>query len=296
MRARTPDASGFVERHGVHVYWEAWGDGDPAMLFMHGDTIVDARMWKAQIPYFARRHRVATFDPRGNGRSDRPLDPAAYADQAFLGDAVAVLDAAGIGSFVVIGLCQSAGLALVLAADHPDRVRGVVAINPGLRLTPKHPHRAPGDFDTPLDSDAGWAKENRHYWRRDWLGYTEFFFDEMFPEPHSTKAREDCVEWAQQIPPEIMLAYLDQPEGRRDDEASAAQICSQIRCPVLVICGDQDRCQPPERSRIIADLTGGELLVIEGGGHLPHARDPVKVNLEIGDFVRRIGGQPAASR
>ena len=50
-------------------------------------------MWKAQIAWFARRHTVLAFDPRGNGRSDRPTDPAAYADDEFIADAIAVLDA-----------------------------------------------------------------------------------------------------------------------------------------------------------------------------------------------------------
>jgi len=52
--------------------------------------------------------------------------------------------------------------------------------------------------------------------------------------------------------------------------------------------GDEDMCQPPARSRAVAELTGGELVVLQGGGHLPNARDPVKVNLEIDRFLRRI--------
>ena len=47
-----------------------------------------------------------------------------------------------------------------------------------------------------LDTDEGWAKENRHYWLRDWRGYAEFFFGECFTEPHSTKPIEDTVGWA----------------------------------------------------------------------------------------------------
>lgn len=296
MRARTPDASGFVERDGVHVYWERFGAGGPAMLFLQADPIVDSRMWKAQVPWFSRTHVVVTFDPRGNGRSDRPNDPAAYADEEFIADALKVLDAAGVDRAVVIGLCQSAGVAIVLAADHPDRVAGVVAVNPALNVAPAHAHRSPGGFDSHPVSDEGWAMENRSHWLGDWARYCTFFFGEMLPEPHSTKPCEDCVDWALEAGSETMLAYRDQPPGVRHDQVSAEAACRRVRCPVLVICGDQDMCQPPERSRIVADLTGGELLVIEGGGHLPHARDPVKVNLEIGDFVRRIGGQTDASR
>jgi len=58
-----------VERDGVRVFWERYGDGDPTLLLVPPWSIYHSRVWKAQIPYFARRHRVLTFDPRGNGRS-----------------------------------------------------------------------------------------------------------------------------------------------------------------------------------------------------------------------------------
>jgi pimeloyl-ACP methyl ester carboxylesterase len=289
MRARNPDASGTIRRAGVDVYWERFGEGDPAVLFLNCDPIVDIRTWKAQIPYVSRRHRTVTFDPRGNGQSGRPTARERYADEEYIADSLAVLDAAGVEQAVVVGLCQAAGIALVIAAAHADRVLGVVAVNPGLALTSPHPHRAPGGFDTELDDDTGWNKENRRYWLRDWRGYCEFFFGELIPEPHSTKAREDCVEWSSGTTPGTMLAYRAQPAGRRHDELSAALVCRAIRCPVLVINGDRDMCQPPQRSHLVAELTGGDLVVLEGAGHLPNARDPVRVNLEIDAFLARIG-------
>lgn len=289
MRARLPDASGYVQPGSARIYWEKFGAGDPPILFFSGDTIVDSRMWKAQVPWFSRRHTVLTFDPPGNGRSDRTIDPDAYADASLLADALAVLDTAGVERAVFVGLCSGAGLSLLAAAEHPDRVLGVVAINAGAVLTPKHGHRAPGGFDVELPDDEGWNKENRHYWLRDWRGYAEFFFGEMLPEPHSTKQLEDCVGWALNTSPEIMLADSNVPPVTpRAAPDTAAEMCRRVRCSVLVINGDRDMCQPPERSRLIAELTGGELVVLVGSGHMPHARDPVKVNLEIARFVRRL--------
>jgi pimeloyl-ACP methyl ester carboxylesterase len=300
MRAREPDASGFVERCAAGVWWERFGEGDPAILFFGGDAIVESRMWKAQVPWFARRHAVVTFDPPGNGRSTRTTDPGALVDDELLRFALATLEAAGVERVIATGVCSGAGLSLMLAAEHPDRVAGVVAINPGIVLTPPHPHRRPGGFDNALDRDDGWAKENRHYWKRDWPGYAEFFFDQLLPEPHSTKQHEDAVEWACGTTADVMLGEVDKvlssdraPSARFDPE-SAAAVCRRVRCPVLVINGDLDMCQPPARSRCVAELTGGELLVLEGAGHLPHARDPVKVNLEIDRFVRRVAAAAPA--
>ena len=111
MRAREPDASGFVQRDGIDVYWERFGTGDPALLFICVDPIVESRMWKAQVPWFARTHTVLTFDPRGNGRSSRTTDPAAYTDDEFVIDAIDVLDANDIEQAVLVGVCQGAGVA-----------------------------------------------------------------------------------------------------------------------------------------------------------------------------------------
>ena len=288
MRARQPVGSGHVTVGPTEVYWERFGAGDPALLFMGADTIVESRMWKGQVGWFARRHTVVAFDPPGNGQSSRTTDPQAYTDDALVADALAALDAAGVVQAVFVGVCSGAGLALVAAAEHPDRVLGVVAINPGVMLAPRHPHRIPGGFDSVRPDDEGWNKENLHYWLRDWPGFAEFFFSELLPEPHSTKQHDDCVEWACGTTAELMLCdhEIDPTTSRRFDPERAEQLCRDVRCPVLVINGDRDICQPPARSRRVAELTGGELLVIEGAGHLPHARDPVRVNLAIAEFLR----------
>ena len=77
-RARYPDEEGYAERDGVRVFWERYGEGEPTILLPPTWEIVHSRFWKGQIPYLARHTRVVTFDPRGNGRSDRPEGFDAY--------------------------------------------------------------------------------------------------------------------------------------------------------------------------------------------------------------------------
>ena len=79
MRARLPDESGYVVNSGVRIHYEVHGTGQPAILLLPTWAIVDSRHWKMQVPFLARNHRVITFDPRGNGRSDRPKNPASTA-------------------------------------------------------------------------------------------------------------------------------------------------------------------------------------------------------------------------
>ena len=71
-RARYPDEEGFVERDGVRVFYEVYGDAPTTFMLMPTSPISHSRLWRGQIPYLSRHFRVVTFDPRGNGRSDRP--------------------------------------------------------------------------------------------------------------------------------------------------------------------------------------------------------------------------------
>ena len=75
-RARYPDESGYIERDGVRVFWERYGEGGPDVLLLPTWSLIHSRHWKLQIPYLARHCRVVTFDGRGNGRSDRPVGAA----------------------------------------------------------------------------------------------------------------------------------------------------------------------------------------------------------------------------
>jgi len=212
MRARYPDVEDFIERDGVKVGYEAFGAGDPTVLFVPTGSIVHSQAWKAQVPYLSRRSRVVTIDPRGNGRSDRPGAASAYADSEFVADTIAVLDAIDIERAVLVGLCCSGWRALLTAALHPDRVLGVVALAPAAPyLTPPLSARAVADFDVELPAYDGWRKTNRHYWRQDWGGYLEFFFGELLCEPHSTKQFEDAVSWGTQTGPETMIVQQDGP-------------------------------------------------------------------------------------
>src|SRR5579859_1905426 len=292
MRARLPDESGYVVNGGVRLYYEVHGTGHPTILLLPTWAIVDSRHWKMQVPFLARDYRVVTFDPRGNGRSDRPKVPAAYADTVFASDIRAVLDATGTERAVLAGFCTGFHWALLFATAAPQRVTGMIAIAPTLPMAPPDPWERSGySFDGVPGTTEGWAKENRHYWRRDWRGYVEFFMSQIACEPHSTKPYDDLVEWGMQTDAGTMLCDADAPD-RLVDETEAAALCRALACPVLVIGGDHDRIVPPARARRIAELTRAGLLVIEGGGHAPHVRFPVAVNHAIRDFVDRVTPRP----
>jgi pimeloyl-ACP methyl ester carboxylesterase len=184
-RARYPDHEGFVEREGVRVFYEVYGEGERTIVLLPTWSIIHSRHWKMQIPYRARHCRVVTFDGRGNGRSDRP--ERGYEAREFAADALAVMDATATERAVLVSLSLGAQRALLLAAGEPDRVEASIFICPAVPLGDAPADRTSYSFMRELDTDEGWAKYNRQYWLRDYAGFLQFFFSQMFTEPHSTK-------------------------------------------------------------------------------------------------------------
>jgi pimeloyl-ACP methyl ester carboxylesterase/predicted glycosyltransferase len=285
MRACLPNRDGYVERDGVQIYYEVFGAGEPTVLLLPTWSIVHSRHWKMQIPYLSRHCRVVTFDGRGNGRSDRPIEPDAYREEEFADDALAVMDATATDRAVLVSLSRGAERSLHLAASHPERVDKLVFIAPALPLPPATPRvKAIQEFVEPRNTHVGWGKWNRDYWVDHYEDFLEFFFSQCFTEPHSTKPREDCVGWGLETDPETLVATQLAP--RLQDEEGVRELLSHIDCPLLVIHGSDDGVRPCASGERLAELAGGQLVVLEGSGHLLHSRDPVKVNLVLRDFIK----------
>jgi len=290
MRARRPDSEGFVESEGLSIGYEVFGGGDVTLLLLPTWTIIHSRFWKLQVPYLARHVRVITYDGPGNGRSDRTVEPQMYSLAAQTSHAIDVMDATDTAAAVLVSLSMGSMWSLMLAADQPDRVLGQVFIGPSLPITPPAAARAgiEDSFWAEHIDPQGWDKYNAHYWQTNYEDFAEFFFFECFPESHSTKQREDCVGWAMETTPEVLVA-----KARVDDvnHETVLDWCSRVTSPVLVIHGDDDRISPLSRARRLAEATGGSLVTVQGGGHIPLARDPVLVNLLIKDFADRLPGR-----
>jgi pimeloyl-ACP methyl ester carboxylesterase/predicted glycosyltransferase len=291
-----PNEEGYIERDGVRVHYEVYGEGDPTVLLLPTWTLLHSRVWKAQIPYLGRRFRVVSFDPRGNGRSDRPLDRKLYAESEFAADALAVMDATGTEQAVLASLSHGAQRALLLAAEHPERVLAAAFVAPffpaspigGLRWRLMGDPRVLALFLRRLPLARGWLKFNAVHWLSDYEDFLEWFIGRrMFNAPHSTKQIEDAIGWARDTDGATMIASTLGPEAapltRRDQTALARS----TRCPLLVISAPKDKITAHADARALARVTGGELMSVTDGSHCPQARKPAVVNLALRDLIER---------
>jgi pimeloyl-ACP methyl ester carboxylesterase/predicted glycosyltransferase len=286
--ARLPDEQGSVDREGVSIHWESFGQGPRTVLLLPTWSIVSSRAWKAQVPYLARRMRVVLFDPRGNGLSDRPLDPAAYRYEEHVADALAVLDAAEVARAAVVGWSLGGRYALVLAAEHPERVDRAVFVAPtvGFATLPRDI-----DFEADWPDDEGWHRYNRRSWLRDYRGFLEYFFSQVYSEPHSTKQIDDSVAFGLDTSAETLVATM--VGGTSPDNRALAR---RVRCPVLVMHGDDDHIVAYQNGVELAEETGGALVTFSGSGHGPPLRDPVAANLILGEFLAPSSPEPTYVR
>jgi pimeloyl-ACP methyl ester carboxylesterase/predicted glycosyltransferase len=296
MRAKLPRQDGFVERDGVKLHYEIYGDGAQAMVFVPPWAIVHSRIYKAQLPYFSERFRCITYDGRGNGKSDRPEDVAAYSLENHVADALAVMDATDAGQAILVGLSYGGLLASILAAHHPERVKAAILAGTVATVGPEHPYMAQRNFLAQRERFEGWDKFNRAHWLADYPDFAEHFVRHIFTEPHSTKQIEDGIAWASDTTGRVLAKTVEARTIPPSFDVSEAMY-RKISCPLLLLHGDDDQIQPYGRAEAVAKVVPhAELVILPGGGHHLLGRFPAKANTLIMDFLDRKLGSGAPKR
>jgi pimeloyl-ACP methyl ester carboxylesterase len=265
----SPRREGFVERGGVKSWYAQYGDSGPWLAFAPIFQIANSRLLRGVVPYLSQHFRVVVMDLRGNGRSDRPDTPDQYSFDHYHADFVAVLDRLEVDRAAVVGISATGMTAIRLAAEHPARVSHLFLVG--------------GWVERRMRPGMGEFLEQNHYarMREAWPAYLDEFFTVCFSEPHSTKPYEDGIRdgWAADGR-HIAMGLA----GWMGNDVS--ELARQVRCPTLVIHGDQDGRVPYSQGELAAELIPGARLVTIGeGGHLLPARDPVAFCRMVREFT-----------
>lgn len=285
MRAKLPHTEGKIDRGGVGLHYEVYGNGPHTILFVPTWAIIHSRSWKAQIPYFSEHFRVIAFDPRGNGKSDRPSDPDAYSMGKVVNDVIAVMDATDTEKATLVGMSFSSVVSFAVAANFPNRVSAVVSTGAFSPIVPPLKERAEAYESALTENPVGWQKYNPEYWAKDYPDFIKFFMSKLHNEPHSTKQQEDAISWGLDGDGEMLRMTLEARGS--DDIVIDEEMYRKVKCPSLIFVGDNDAITPPETSYRIAELTAGQLVVVPGGGHGLHGRFPALFNTTMRDFLAR---------
>lgn len=162
---------------GHRIWYETEGRGAPALVLLPGWTC-DGSIFSAQRPALAKRYRVITIDPPGQGRSDKP--EITYDMTLFARSVDAAMRAAKVDKAVLIGYSMGGSIARRTAADFPNRVLGIVSID------------GPAFMKFPPDVEAGIRKWVKDFAGPDAAAAREKFMSAMF-RPSTTDAVKEKI-------------------------------------------------------------------------------------------------------
>src|SRR6185503_8029149 len=229
----------YVSRPDAKVFYQVTGSAARDLFLCPPcQPVVGSRMWKNNVPYLARHFRVATMDPRGHGRSDRPATGYDFATR--YGDLQAVLEQTVRLPFALVAFTCSTMLAVRYVLDHPGAVSHLVLLGAQYRQA------LPQPFEEKVERVI----------REDFEGWQRRLFSKMYPEPHCLRALEDHYEWVKATAPDILVQALG--EVGKDDVYDRL---GALTVPVLLIHGTEDPVVPYSHAQKFAAAVPGAKLV-----------------------------------
>ena len=252
---------------------EAPGEGVP-ILYVHGH-LASSATWEDVLVAASAGHPAIAVDVPGFGASDRPW-PYDYSVVGEARSLVAYLDARGIPRAILVGNSLGGAAALLVAADHPERVVALVLVAPA---TPEAPLAWPARIlRTPVLGEIGLALANRSLAG---LGLRSWQYARA--ERVTRRAIDDA--WKPMTIPGTRRAAL---AAIRSDPRPHVGLEQRIRVPTLIVWGEKDRLIPAsDAARVRAKIAGSRLVVIPDAGHLPQREQPEAFAQAVAEFVAR---------
>jgi pimeloyl-ACP methyl ester carboxylesterase len=272
----------YAKVNDISIYYEVHGEGGSPLILIGGYG-GDIAGWQPEfIEALAVEHQVILFDNRGVGHSDKPDIP--YSMALFAADTIGVLDALGIEQAHVMGISMGGMIAQHIVLDYPERVRSLMlacTVSAGKAA----PHAIPPEFwvmmelTKPPSGDR--AQDIRNGWR---LNFTERFMA-------SNAAFMDRMLQAKlNYPPSPAHAMKRQFHAVVETHNTYERL-SEIRCPVLIQFGSEDRLIPPINSRFIADrIPQARLIEYPGCAHGIIEESNGQVAADVLSFLREVEG------
>jgi pimeloyl-ACP methyl ester carboxylesterase len=262
---------------GITLRAHEWGRPDgPAILFVHGWSQSEL-CWDAQVRSpLAERFRMVTFDNRGHGMSDKPLDGGSYADERLWADDLAavieqahldrpVLVASSYGGFIVADYLRGYGDAEIAGIN---LVGGAVLLRP-----PSFDHIGPGFLDNAMDASAPDLSLN--------IASIQRFLRSCTATPLPDELWNAALCWNMAVPAAIRRALI----AREIDDTD---IYSRLSVPILVTHGREDIIILPSMSEhLLRHSTTATASWYDGVGHMPFIEEPERFNLELAAFIDR---------
>lgn len=237
------------------------------MLFIHG-VGSSKHAWDALAELMPAERPLVTYDLRGHGESNKPMGP--YNIDAFINDALSLMDDLGYSEFELIGFSLGGLIAQGIALRAPKRVRHLVVIGTVANRTPEEKSRARQRYhEIVTEGPAVVAERSVDRW------YTPSYLAEHPEVRAQTIERMAALDPAAYAASYRVLATTD-----------FAGYLGTIMVPVLAIAGSEDVGSPPHMAQYIIDsVKNGRVVVFEGVKHNMLNIIPKRIAKEVIDHV-----------
>jgi pimeloyl-ACP methyl ester carboxylesterase/DNA-binding CsgD family transcriptional regulator len=266
---------------GIRIAYSRAGHGpemvEIATWLNHLEYDWESPVWGARLAELTKNYTLTRYDSRGCGLSQRDIENFSF--EASIGDLEAVVDAAGLKHFILLGCCQGSGVAMAYAARHPDRVSHLILYGAFSRGRMKR-DPSPQDIDeinTMLKLvELGWGRDNPAFRQV----YTTIFIPESRPEQFRwfTELQRKSTS------PENAIRLI-----RGFDAMDVSQLLPDIRTPTLVLHSRND-CRVPfaEGHLVASSIPHAEFVPLESRNHILLDHQPAwrQFFAEIARFVR----------
>lgn len=260
-----------IQVNGVKLYYtDTNGPGKETIVFSHG-LLWSGAMFAAQVEHLKSRYRVITYDHRGQGQSE--VTAVGYDMDTLAEDALALIKVLGVAPCIFAGLSMGGFIGMRLAARHPEVISKLILMEtsaqaePGANI-PRY-HLLCGIvklFGTRPVTHA----------------VMKIMFGQKFLQDDKRKElRHFWVRQLQQNKRSIVKAVYGVTKRTGVENELGA-----IKCPTLIIVGDQDAATVPDKARFIhGQIPVSQLVIIPGAGHTSSVEEPEEVNRAIDGFL-----------
>lgn len=260
MKART---------NGIETYYEVHGrEGAPWLVLSHS-LACSTRMWDPQIEALKGEYRILAYDTRGHGASEAPT--GAYSLEQLADDLAALLNELEITSAHYCGLSMGGMIGQTFALKYPGVFRTLTLADTTSRY--------------PAEAAALWADRIRTAETKGMEALAQPTLERWFTEPFR-KAHPDKVDAIRKL---IVATPVAGYAGcsQAIPKINLTSRLKEIRCPILVIVGEQDGGTPPAMAREIHDnAPGSKLVVLPQAAHIANLEQPEAFTKSLRDFLK----------
>jgi len=251
----------YVNVRGKRIFFEEEGVGE-SLVMVHGAG-QDTLSWRFNVPFFSRYYRCIAVDLPGHGKSYLTTAYPIRRTEEFAEFVAEFLQAMGIARTILMGHSMSGAICLMVAANHPEMVKGVVCVD-GAGYTAK-----------------GTVSYNDAILDMAELNPTEWFESNFrtLCGPNTSKERiEEIAFDVRKCAPEVAISDL-----RAFSSLDMRPLLGRIRCPVVLVAGEYDwSVRPASVERTGQELQcPKELVFLQGVGHFPHTEQPEIFNERV---------------